>query len=332
MESLPKHTSKASLLAQISPHFTELSGSGRQELRDLLIHTFYGDEQLAHCGTTSEQYLQTDAGQQDIENHLTGRLAEFRATCILWLASVVGLRGNRVLEIGCGTGSSTVALLEQGAHVLAVDVEEQSLPIAELRCRLHGVNDVRFLAANAADLDRVTEQRFDIVVFFAALEHMTYAERISALRAAWGLLEVNGYLCIIETPNRLWYFDPHTTLTNFFHWLPDPVACAYSRFVPRKGFRESLGDGELDAETAIRLARWGRGVSYHEIEIAIRPLEELPDIYDMSAFLREVDEERALQWAESFERDYERLLTRIEPRVNAAFYQAWLNVLVKKPA
>ena len=49
------------------------------------------------------------------------------------------------------------------------------------------------------------------MIFFACLEHMTYAERLTAMRATWNGLRAGALWCSIETPNRLWWFDEHTS-------------------------------------------------------------------------------------------------------------------------
>lgn len=79
-----------------------------------------------------------------------------------------------ILEIGCGTGSSVVALAEQGAKVIAVDIDENSLSVARERCRVYGV-DASFFKANATEVHRLfSGEHFDLIIFYASLEHMTH--------------------------------------------------------------------------------------------------------------------------------------------------------------
>ena len=126
---------------------------------------------------------------------------------IPWLDAVCGLRDSKILEIGCGTGASTLALVEQGAAVTAVDVDGASLRVAKDRLRLYGC-EASFLEANAKDVPRLLAgQAFDLVVFFGTLEHLTHDERLAAMRGTWGMIQHGGYWAVVETPNRLWYFD-----------------------------------------------------------------------------------------------------------------------------
>jgi S-adenosylmethionine-dependent methyltransferase len=148
---------------------------------------------------------------------------------IPWLHCIRLLADMRILEIGTGAGGSIVPLAEQGAYVVGTDVNAESLAVAKDRLRIYNLEDrTEIHLANAADLQAAfTNQRFDAVIFFASLEHMTLQERWKALPAAWDLLGPGGRLVIIETPNRLWWHDSHSSDLPFYNWLPDEVAFRY---------------------------------------------------------------------------------------------------------
>ena len=100
----------------------------------------------------------------------------------------------------------------KGARVTAVDIDAPALEVARERCRIHGVTvDIR--EANAKQL--LGFGPMDAVLYFAALEHMTQEERLQSLAEAWSILPAGGLLAIIETPNRLWFFDHHTSRLPF---------------------------------------------------------------------------------------------------------------------
>lgn len=46
----------------------------------------------------------------------------FRYRYLPWMMAVMPINGARVLEIGAGTGASTVALAERGASVTSIDL------------------------------------------------------------------------------------------------------------------------------------------------------------------------------------------------------------------
>lgn len=231
---------------------------------------------------STKDYWDSEVGRQDIEEHAVGRLIYDRHEYVPWLNALRRLDGARILEIGCGTGSSIFALAEQGSEVTGIDVVPESAAVSRARLRVFGLDEQPLHEMNAIEIDtHFDHQSFDFVIFFASLEHMTLDERLRSLRAAWKLLADNGILCIIEAPNRLWLFDDHTADLPFFHWLPDEIALEYLKRTPRyqaAPFDTACAGAELE------LNRRGRGVSYHEIELALGPVGGLEFMVDRQSF------------------------------------------------
>lgn len=200
-------------------------------------------------------------GDHEFERLAYDRLNEFRKFVIPWINSVHHLEGAHVLEIGSGTGNSTVALAEQGANTVGCDVCEKSVMLARQRLKAFGL-DADLHVMNGVEIAQLN-QHFDLVFHWASLEHMTYSERLASLADAWKIINPNGLLVVVESPNRLWYWDSHTSEQAFFHWLPDELAIPYAKFSPRKRFAADIDIHRFS------LARYGRGVSFHEYELAI---------------------------------------------------------------
>ncbi|MSV48718.1 MAG: 16S rRNA (adenine(1518)-N(6)/adenine(1519)-N(6))-dimethyltransferase, partial [Actinobacteria bacterium] len=57
--------------------------------------------------------------------------------------------GDRVVEIGPGLGSLTLALADTGAHVLAVEKDETLLPVLSDVLNLYGAKEVQVVQADA---------------------------------------------------------------------------------------------------------------------------------------------------------------------------------------
>jgi 2-polyprenyl-3-methyl-5-hydroxy-6-metoxy-1,4-benzoquinol methylase len=286
------------------------------------LRTHYWGARTENIGSV-DAYLATDRGIADCRDHLTERLGLNRSTVVPWLDSIRPLDGLRILEIGAGTGSSTVALAEQGAAVLAVDVSESYLRANEERCRIAGLGSVAFATANADSLSSVTKAgENDMIVIFAALEHMTFDERMAAIRGAWQLLEPGGLLVVIEAPNRLWYFDSHTSLAPFFHWLPDEVAHRYAEYTPREYFNTEFTGGA----DPVAFARWGRGVSFHDFVLALgMPAARLPAESSMHEYLD------LPRWR-PHTRDgrFLRFIRTLEPEVPKGFFYEYLDIALRK--
>ena len=109
---------------------------------------------------------------QDLCSHLHGRLETDRRRIVPWLDNARSLEGSRILEIGCGTSASIVAIAEQGAVVTGIDVDEGALSVARDRCDVYGIA-VEFKLLNATDIfNEFADTNFDFVIFFASLEHI----------------------------------------------------------------------------------------------------------------------------------------------------------------
>jgi 2-polyprenyl-3-methyl-5-hydroxy-6-metoxy-1,4-benzoquinol methylase len=262
--------------------------------------------------------------EEGLKEHLYKRLETDRARVIPWLDKAKSLNNLSILEIGCGTGSSTVALAEQGARVVGIDVDKDSLTVAEERCKLYGL-EVEFKNLNATDLpDAFQGTRFDFIIYFACLEHMTIAERITSLKSAWEMLPAGGLLVIVETPNRLWYFDSHTSILPFFHWLPNELAFKYCCFSPREVFRE-LHKGYYESSKE-KFLRRGRGVSFHEFDLAIKPAQDLKVVSSLSSF-------KGLAYKlhhSKLERRYKSFLRSLCPNIHEGFFDKKLDLIIEK--
>jgi 2-polyprenyl-3-methyl-5-hydroxy-6-metoxy-1,4-benzoquinol methylase len=275
-------------------------------------------------------YLSSAAGKQDLQNHLTGRLEADRRFIIPWLNRALPLEGASVLEIGAGTGSSTVALAEQGARVTAVDVNERHLGVARTRCEVLGLK-AEFVSSNASEVHRLVQGReFDMVLFFATLEHMTHDERLEAIATTFDLVRTGGVWSVIEAPNRLWHFDSHTSELPFFLWLPDDLAIKYRRFSPRTEFAEDdLGASGASAEVAF--ARWGRGVSYHEFDLALGPVDALTVVSSYQAEERRRNPLRRILAPFTRQRRFQSALEQVAGRpLHEGFFEPYLNLVIRK--
>jgi ubiquinone/menaquinone biosynthesis C-methylase UbiE len=86
------------------------------------------------------------------------------------------LAGKRVLDLGCGSGDLTLALVHAGARVTAVDLSAGMLAVARRRCERFwaGPAQPAFVAAAAEDLP-FADDAFDVVVGRFILHHLDMA-------------------------------------------------------------------------------------------------------------------------------------------------------------
>jgi S-adenosylmethionine-dependent methyltransferase len=280
------------------------------------------EENYLDRGTTKAKHT---AKQYDsaIKKQLHDRLYYNRNRIVPWLNHFKKLENARILEIGCGTGISTQALTEQGAKVTGIDVDEGALKVAEDRLRLTDL-EADFHYLNADEIGKkFKDQPFDFIIYYAVLEHMTIKERISSLKQAWEMLSEDALLVVLETPNRLWYYDSHTSALPFFDWLPDELAFHYSKFSERNNFKDLYR--ELNDEEMLKFLRWGKGASYHEFEIALKPLDELQIISSLMQF-----EKTAVLKLGYKGLRYMRFLKNTKKDLPKSFCYPYLDIILKK--
>lgn len=321
---------KKKIPLHLSNRFTTISRSQTDALTQSLQQNYFPRLIWGEVQLSVEQWLATREGQRDLHDHLTGRLDSFRSKIIPWLDAARPLAGARILEIGCGTGASSVALAEQGATVTAIDIDEPSLRVAKDRCAAHNVQ-CEFVHANGAAAKQFLErERYDFVIFFACLEHMTHAERMQSMHETWHALPENALWCVIETPNRLWILDDHTSQLPFFNWLPDELAFAYSRFSTREPMRSSYRT--LSAEAMESFLRHGRGVSFHEFDVAIANASTLDVVSSLPLWRRSRGMFGLRDLARRYKRQFrlERMLASFRPDIHRGFFQPYLDLIIRK--
>jgi ubiquinone/menaquinone biosynthesis C-methylase UbiE len=113
-------------------------------------------------------------------------------------ASAVALPDERVLEIGCGTGSVTALLQARGARITAIDQSPEMLEIARARLGSEAAGRVDWLEQTASEIDALPAESFDAVVLCLVLSDMSASERAFVLREAARRLASGGRLVVAD--------------------------------------------------------------------------------------------------------------------------------------
>jgi len=108
--------------------------------------------------------------------------------------AAVSKPGDRVLEIGCGTGTVTAQLLARGARVTALDQSPEMLEQARSRLAGEEPASLEWVERTAAEIDRLPEAGFEAVVLCLVLSDMSKSERVFVLREAVRRLAPGGRL------------------------------------------------------------------------------------------------------------------------------------------
>jgi len=82
-------------------------------------------------------------------------------------AVVAGLSitpGLKVLDLGCGDGTTALPAAKQGADVLGVDIASNLVEAGNRRAQAEGLTNCRFQEGDATNLSELADRRFDLVV------------------------------------------------------------------------------------------------------------------------------------------------------------------------
>jgi ubiquinone/menaquinone biosynthesis C-methylase UbiE len=113
--------------------------------------------------------------------------------------------GNRVLEIGCGTGALTVLAARKGAQVVAFDVSAPMLAMAHRKVADLGLSDrVRLEEWGVSGMDALADESFDVVLSALVFSELSADERVWSLRHAFRVLRSGGRLGLVDevTPEK----------------------------------------------------------------------------------------------------------------------------------
>jgi SAM-dependent methyltransferase len=164
--------------------------------------------------------------------HAATRADWFRGDMLNRIQHRQPLRGRRVLDFGCGTGSSTLVFAEAGAEVTGVEPDAISLAVAQARLRDCGfertvLKQIPFLTGGEERLP-FADASFDTVALIGVVEHMLPRELAHCFAEVRRLVRSGGEVFLYDTPNRLFPFDAHTVRLWFSNWLPAGLARRYA--------------------------------------------------------------------------------------------------------
>jgi ubiquinone/menaquinone biosynthesis C-methylase UbiE len=109
------------------------------------------------------------------------------------------LAGQRVLDVGCGTGALTVRAAQRGAHVRGIDVSASMLDQARQKVdRSQYAEQVELVEMGVVELDREPAQSYQAVMSGLCFSELSVGERAFALAQAYRLLEPGGLLLLAD--------------------------------------------------------------------------------------------------------------------------------------
>jgi ubiquinone/menaquinone biosynthesis C-methylase UbiE len=139
------------------------------------------------------------------------------------LAAAAPKHGERVLDVGCGTGTTVLKLAEAvgpNGRVLGVDISEQQLALARQRVAAGGVNQAQLVLDDAAT-HHFAPETFDLG--FSRFGVMFFADPVAAFRNIRGAMKRSGRLLLAvfrSGPENPW---ATASVAVIGHLVPPPV-------------------------------------------------------------------------------------------------------------
>ncbi|MCC7150793.1 MAG: bifunctional 2-polyprenyl-6-hydroxyphenol methylase/3-demethylubiquinol 3-O-methyltransferase UbiG, partial [Rubrivivax sp.] len=116
-----------------------------------------------------------------------------------WIESLAGVRGQRIVDVGCGGGILAESLAAAGAIVTGIDLSAKALSVARLHMLESGVENLDYREISAEALAAEQPGAFDIVSCMEMLEHVP--DPASTVRACAALARPGGWV-FFSTLNR----------------------------------------------------------------------------------------------------------------------------------
>ena len=116
-----------------------------------------------------------------------------------WISSLSPVKGQKVLDVGCGGGILADSMARLGADVTGIDLSNKALRVAQLHALEAQTPNVNYREISAEALAQQQPGSFDVVTCMEMLEHVP--DPSSVVRACAELVRPGGWV-FFSTLNR----------------------------------------------------------------------------------------------------------------------------------
>ena len=116
-----------------------------------------------------------------------------------WIEDLTPLKGQRVLDVGCGGGILADSMARKGATVLGIDLASKALKVARLHALEAQTPGIEYREISAEALAAEETGMFDVVTCMEMLEHVPNPSLV--VKACADLVKPGGYV-FFSTINR----------------------------------------------------------------------------------------------------------------------------------
>jgi len=154
--------------------------------------------------------------------------------------AIIGRGHGSILEIGCGPGDLTYALVDQAERVVAIDISAKAIELAKMRKDLWSLSEAQkqkaeFRQMSAVQLD-FPDATFDWVVSTSVVEHLHPEDVTSHMSEVRRVLKAGGKY-LMWCPNGLGHHsdrEGHLSMMSYGEWIEKLRDAGFA------GFRSTL--------------------------------------------------------------------------------------------
>jgi ubiquinone/menaquinone biosynthesis C-methylase UbiE len=150
--------------------------------------------------------------------------------------AIIGHGHQSILELGCGSGDLTYALVDHGEKIVGTDISANAVELALLRQKLWSlrgdqIKKIEFKQMSAVQLD-FPDAMFDWAVSTSMIEHLHPDDVDIHLSEVRRVLKAGGHY-LIWCPNGLGHHDDrdvHLTMLSYSEWMEKLANAGFHRF------------------------------------------------------------------------------------------------------
>jgi len=123
-------------------------------------------------------------------------------------------KGQRILDLGCGTGALTLRAAKKGAMVKGIDVNSQMLEITQKRAaKANLTQNIQLCEMGVAELGSEESESYEVVMSGLCFSELTEGEVIYSLKEINRILRPGGLLLVADEVR------PKSILNRVLNWL-----------------------------------------------------------------------------------------------------------------
>lgn len=168
--------------------------------------------EFKHCGV---DYSDTTQAARYDEEHQKFRNFEQEIIDLLKNLSLDSPEKMTLIDLGCGTGASSIAASRHFKKIYAVDVSEAMINCARNKAKKQGIMNIEFINSGFLSYEHKFELA-DIVLSKAALHHLPDFWKQIALLKMNKMLKTNGILYLFDI---VFHFQPSEYEEKINNWI-----------------------------------------------------------------------------------------------------------------